>query len=77
MIKDKVGALYEILGIFDKSGINLTKIESRPSKKKLWEYIFFIDIEGHIEDKKTVSALEKLRDICVSVKILGSYPKTS
>lgn len=77
MIKDKVGALYEILGIFDKNGINLTKIESRPSKRKLWEYIFFIDIEGHIEDKKIVSSLEKLRDICVSVKILGSYPKTS
>ncbi|MDR0823251.1 MAG: prephenate dehydratase [Endomicrobium sp.] len=75
MIKDKVGALYNLLGVFGKNGVNLTRIESRPSKKKLWEYIFFIDIEGHIEDKKIISTIEKVKKHCVFVKVLGAYPK--
>jgi len=75
MIKDKIGALYALLGIFDKSGVNLTRIESRPSKKKVWEYIFFIDIEGHITDNKVINAVEKVKKHCVFVKVLGSYPR--
>ncbi len=73
-IKDKVGALYAMLTPFYKNGINLTKIESRPSKKKAWDYYFFVDIEGHRSDKKVKHALEQLEGMCKYLKILGSYP---
>lgn len=73
-IRDKVGALYSCLKIFTDFGISLTKIESRPSRKKMWEYIFFIDIEGHIEDEKIKKALEGLEQQCTFLKVLGSYP---
>ena len=73
-IKDKPGALYDILEPFKKAKINLTKIESRPSKRKAWEYIFFVDMEGHIEDKKLKKAVEALKENCLYLKILGSYP---
>lgn len=76
-IKDRPGSLYEILMPFKKAGINLTKIESRPSKRKAWEYIFFVDMEGHIDDKKVKKALESLKEGCLYLKILGSYPQGS
>jgi len=74
-IKDKVGALYEILRPFGEAGINLTKIESRPSKKKAWDYVFFIDLEGHKDDSAVRDALRKLEKMCMFMKVLGSYPK--
>jgi chorismate mutase/prephenate dehydratase len=73
-IKDKVGALYEMLLPFRKFGVNLTKIESRPSKKKAWEYYFFVDICGHKDDLKIQKALNELERKCNYLKILGSYP---
>ena len=73
-IKDRVGALQEMLEPFKKNGINLTKIESRPSKKKAWEYYFFIDFRGHYQDQKVQSALRQLQRKCQLLKILGSYP---
>ena len=73
-IKDRVGALYEILKPFAQYGINLTKIESRPSKKKAWEYIFFVDLEGHQADKTVKAAVDDLKAQCLFLKILGSYP---
>jgi len=73
-IKDRPGALYDILYPFKKVKINLTKIESRPSKRKAWEYIFFVDMEGHIEDKKLKKAIDSIKDNCLYLKILGSYP---
>ena len=73
-IKDKPGALHDILSPFKKAKINLTKIESRPSKRKAWEYIFFVDMEGHIEDRKVRRAIDSIKDSCLYVKILGSYP---
>lgn len=73
-IKDKVGALYGALKTFTEHDINLTKIESRPSKQKAWDYIFFVDLEGHVEDKKVKEALKKLESQCVFMKVLGSYP---
>jgi chorismate mutase/prephenate dehydratase len=76
-IKDKPGALYDILYPFKKAKINLTKIESRPSKRKAWEYIFFVDMEGHIDDKKLKKAIDAVKDNCLYLKILGSYPHTS
>lgn len=73
-IKDKPGALYDILYPFKKAKINLTKIESRPSRRKAWDYIFFVDMDGHIEDKKLKKAIEQLKEHCLYLKILGSYP---
>ena len=73
-IKDRVGALHGMLTPFQSNGINLTKIESRPSKKKAWEYYFFVDLEGHHSDANVKKALSQLEDMCNSIKILGSYP---
>jgi chorismate mutase/prephenate dehydratase len=73
-IKDKPGALHDILSPFKKAKINLTKIESRPSKRKAWEYIFFVDMEGHIDDRRVRKAIDNIKDSCLYVKILGSYP---
>lgn len=74
-VSDRVGALYRMLFPFKKHGINLTMIESRPSKKKAWEYYFFIDFSGHIEDESAARALKDLESQCVFVEHLGSYPK--
>jgi chorismate mutase/prephenate dehydratase len=74
-IKDRPGSLYGILLPFKKSNINLTKIESRPSKRKAWEYIFFVDMEGHIQDKKVKRAIDQVKKGCFYLKILGSYPQ--
>jgi len=69
------GALYQALGEFAKRNINLTKIESRPTKRRPWEYNFYLDFEGHRSEEKCAEALEGLRRKAVFVKILGSYPK--
>ncbi|MFH1904803.1 MAG: prephenate dehydratase [bacterium] len=73
-VKDEPGSLYNILEIFKRRNINLTKIESRPSKQKAWEYIFFIDCEGYWKDKEIELALKELEKKCISLKVLGSYP---
>jgi chorismate mutase/prephenate dehydratase len=73
-IKDRVGALHDILVPFKKSGLNLTKIESRPSRIKAWEYVFFVDLVGHINDPKVKKALDELEKNCAFLNILGSYP---
>jgi chorismate mutase/prephenate dehydratase len=74
-IKDRVGALYEILKPFGDNGVNLTKIESRPSKKKAWDYLFFVDLEGHRDEPKLHKTLEIVGEYCEDMRILGSYPK--
>ncbi len=74
-LKDRPGALHDLLSPFKEQKINLTKIESRPSKTKAWQYIFFIDLEGHVEDSRVKKALERVKDICLDFKILGSYPR--
>ncbi len=74
-VKDKVGALYDVLSPFRQNNINLTKIESRPSKKKPWEYYFFVDLEGHKNSSRLKKALDKLKEKCVFIKVLGSYPR--
>lgn len=75
-ITDKVGALHHALAAFRRYRINLTKIESRPSKRKAWEYFFFIDCDGHVHDNKVVKAIAFLEQECSFVKVLGSYPNT-
>jgi len=73
-VKDRVGALYDTLKPFAKHEINLTKIESRPSKRKAWDYLFFVDFAGHCDDDNVKQALEALEHSCNFVKLLGSYP---
>jgi chorismate mutase/prephenate dehydratase len=74
--KDKVGSLHDVLGVFRKNRINLSMIESRPSRKKAWDYYFFTDCEGHMTDSHIISAINELEKKCDFVKILGSYPRS-
>jgi len=74
-IKDRVGALYNMLAPFAEKGINLNRLDARPSGRKVWDYVFFLDMEGHIEDEKVATAIEKLRIDCMFLKVLGSYPR--
>ncbi len=69
------GALYEAMGAFAGRGINMTKVESRPRKGRAWEYVFFVDIDGHVNDPKVADALTDLVRRAVFVKVLGSYPR--
>lgn len=73
-VKDKPGALYNMLRPFSEMGINMTKIESRPNKKKTWEYHFFIDFQGHKNDGIIEEAMEIMKEETIFFKILGSYP---
>lgn len=73
-IKDRVGALHDMLLPFAKYRINLTKIESRPSKKKAWDYYFFLDLLGHRDEPKIKKAIFALENKCKFLKVLGSYP---
>jgi prephenate dehydratase len=74
IMEDRPGGLYEILGVFADNGINLTKIESRPSKEKLGSYIFFVDLEGHRADKQIGYILNIIKSKVGYIKVLGSYP---
>jgi chorismate mutase/prephenate dehydratase len=71
------GTLFRVLQVFYEKGINLTKIESRPNKGKPWEYIFFIDFEGHATDPHVAQALHEVKGHVLFVKLLGSYPQCS
>lgn len=73
-LQDTCGALERVLHSFASRGINLSKIESRPSRKKAWDYFFFIDLIGHYEDPPVQAALNELKTYCSFVKWLGSYP---
>lgn len=73
--EDKPGGLYNILGIFEKNNINLTKIESRPSKKGLGKYLFFVDFNGHKDDELIQNILEEIDNHTYFLKVLGSYPE--
>ena len=73
--KDRPGAMYEALGEFARRNLNLSKLESRPTRQKPWQYNFYLDFEGHRKDKPAQEALESLEKISIFVKVLGSYPK--
>ena len=74
-VKDEPGILYRMLEPFASRGVNLCKIESRPMKKKAWEYIFFLDLVGHASSQNVHAAIEELKGYCQFVKLLGSYPR--
>ncbi len=69
------GLLYRLLTPFARAGINLTRIESRPSRRGKWDYHFFVDIEGHAEEQAVKAVLDEVRELAAYFKILGSYPK--
>ena len=73
-VKDKVGALWEVLQVLKNNKINMSKIESLPSRTKAWEYVFFVDLDGHAEDENVQKALTEIEEFCTLVKILGTYP---
>lgn len=74
-VQDRPGALFKLLLPFADAGINLTRIESRPSKLKAWEYVFFIDLLGHAEDEAIKQALESVAEYAKNLKVLGSFPR--
>jgi chorismate mutase/prephenate dehydratase len=74
-IRNKPGMLYTMLEHIARHGVSMTRIESRPSRKGVWDYVFFIDVEGHREDAPVAAVLEALEKDAFAVKVLGSYPR--
>jgi chorismate mutase/prephenate dehydratase len=72
--RNRAGAVYEMLTPFATRGVSMTKFESRPSRVALWEYLFFVDIEGHRDDANVAAALKEVSEIAGYLKVLGSYP---
>ena len=74
---NRPGALQSLLAPLAEKGISMTRIESRPSHRGAWDYVFFIDIEGHVQDPTIASALKELEQSAAMLKILGSYPRAT
>ncbi len=72
--ENKPGALFRVLEPFEMLQVSLTKIETRPSKKEVWEYVFFIDFEGHVDDEVIQQLFTRLGHCSAEIKVLGSYP---
>ena len=64
-----------MLGCFAENSVSMTRIESRPSRREMWDYVFFVDIEGHAEDDLVKKALIELEEHAAMVRLLGSYPR--
>jgi chorismate mutase/prephenate dehydratase len=75
VIPDGPGTLFKLLQPFAEYGVNLTKIESRPTRRRVWEYAFFLDLDGHETDEPVIAAMDAIRAFAASLKVLGSYPK--
>ena len=73
-IRNEPGALFHALAPFSESHLNMSMIESRPSRRRDWEYMLYLDVLGHASDAPVHTALEELRRHCSFVKVLGSYP---
>lgn len=73
--RNEAGGLHKLLEPLAKHGVSMTRIESRPSRRGMWDYVFFIDVDGHVEDQQLTSALAALRQSAGMFKVLGSYPK--
>ncbi len=74
-VRNKPGMLYTMLEHIARHGVSMTRIESRPSRKGVWDYVFYIDVEGHSEDAPVAAALQALEKEAFAVKVLGSYPR--
>ncbi len=74
-LRDGKGALRRILEVFENEGVNLTRIESRPSREKAWDYVFIVDLEGHREESHVARAITELEQRCPVVRVFGSYPR--
>ncbi len=70
------GALYKTLGPIAQAGLNMLKLESRPTKYENWSYFFFVDLEGHMDDAPVRDTVEKMKPLCLFMKYLGSYPRS-
>jgi chorismate mutase/prephenate dehydratase len=73
--KNEAGALFKLLRPFEEKGVSMTRIESRPNRRKAWEYVFFVDFEGHVEDWSVKEALKEMRSLSRHMEVLGSYPR--
>jgi chorismate mutase / prephenate dehydratase len=76
-VKDRPGILKDALSAFSEQGINLTRIESRPSRRRMWTYVFFADLQGHPEEERVARALKALEEYCPYVSVIGAYPEAS
>lgn len=76
-VKHEAGALNRALSVLERHHINLTLIESRPSKEMPWQYVFYVDLQGHVAEPHLSAALEELREHCTFVRVFGSYPEAS
>ncbi|MGD8841855.1 MAG: prephenate dehydratase [Gammaproteobacteria bacterium] len=75
-VHNRSGALYSLLEPISRHGVSMTKIESRPSRLSKWDYVFFVDVEGHVEDAAVAAAIKELSERASSLKVLGSYPRS-
>jgi chorismate mutase/prephenate dehydratase len=71
---NRPGAVHDLLVPLAQNGVSMTKLESRPSRTGMWEYVFYVDVEGHQAEAKVAAALLQLKEIAAFVKVLGSYP---
>jgi chorismate mutase/prephenate dehydratase len=74
-IRDRVGALRDVLERFAESGVNLSSIQSRPSRRRAWDYLFFVELEGHAADPHVEATLRAVEQDCVFLKVLGAWPR--
>jgi chorismate mutase / prephenate dehydratase len=74
-VRDQAGVLFRVLEPLAHRSINLTRIESRPSRRKAWDYVFFLDLDGHADDEAIKGAIDDLRKVCEDVTVLGAYPR--
>lgn len=72
---NKPGALHKMLICFSEHEVSMTRIESRPSRRGMWDYVFFVDVEGHVDDENVAAAIRQLEEQAPMVKLLGSYPR--
>ena len=72
---NKPGALHKMLVCFSDHDVSMSRIESRPSRRGMWDYVFFVDVEGHVDDKNVAAAIRQLESQAPMVKLLGSYPR--
>ena len=73
-VDNRPGAVHDLLAPFKAHGVSMTRFESRPARSGLWEYVFFVDLSGHLQEPAVAKAVEELRSICGFVKVLGSFP---